>query len=264
MTSGWRSGGRGRLGGMIDRSRYRLEFEDDLRDVQRTESKWLPYYLPEWASREHTRARLEPGALVIAEDQQPWAPQYDGALRVTNVQSGVRSGPVGSGDGQLRFRDDLVVSEEQQPQRLFTPTYGLVEVKARAIAESNCMVALWMIGFEATPEQSGEICVMEIFGREVAEGTALVGMGIHPWHDPDLYDDFDKIEVAGDVTQPHLYSVEWMPGQTNFYINDRLVKTCDQAPDYPMQLMLTVYEFEPGGQYPKRFEVEYVKGYSTL
>lgn len=248
-------------GSMIDRSRYTLEFEDDLQTLDDT--KWLPYYLPQWASREHTRARLEPGALLIAEDQLPWAPQYDGALRVTNLQSGVRSGPVGSGDGQLRFRDDLVVSGEQEPQQLYTPTYGLVEVKARAIADTNCMVALWMIGFEATPEQSGEICVMEIFGKEVAEGTALVGMGIHPWHDPNLYDDFDKIEVAGDVTQPHLYSVEWMPGQTNFYINETLVKSCDQSPDYPMQLMLDVYEFEPGGQYPKRFEVEYVRGYST-
>ena len=29
-----------------------------------------------------------------------------------------------------------------------------------------------------------------------------------------------------------------------------------------MQLMLNIYEFEPGGTYPKGFVVDYVRGYS--
>ena len=41
------------------------------------------------------------------------------------------------------------------------------------------MVALWMIGFEDEPERSGEICIVEIFGRDVAAGPRAVGMGIH-------------------------------------------------------------------------------------
>jgi len=175
----------------MDRSGYRLDFEDRFDTLD--ETRWFPHYLPQWASRETTRARYETGdgfRLLIDDDQDPWAPQYDGPLRVTNLQTGVRSGPVGSGDGQLRFREGLVVSEAQPVQQLYTPTYGLVEIQASAIAESNCMVALWMIGFEALPHESGEICVMEIFGSEVAPDRASVGMGIHPWHDPSLTDDF--------------------------------------------------------------------------
>lgn len=242
---------------------WHLDFEDRFENLD--ETRWLPYYLPQWATRERTRARYEVGeglTLLIAEDQQPWAPEYDGPLRVTNLQTGVRSGPLGSGDGQLRFREGLVVSEEQPRQALYTPTYGMVEIRASAVAEANCMVALWMIGFEDTPQESGEICVMEIFGSEVESGRAAVGMGIHPWGDPDLTDDFEKVELTGDATEPHTYTVEWMPGATHFALDGHRVKTSSQAPAYPMQLMLDIYEFTPGGRYPKRFHVEYVKGWS--
>jgi hypothetical protein len=249
----------------LDRSGYTLDFEDRFRELDA--SRWLPFYLPQWASREGTRARFEVGpglTLLIEEDQQPWAPRYDGPLRVTNLQTGVRSGPVGSHDGQLRFRPEVVVSEEQPAQALYTPTHGLVEVRSRAIAQPNCMVALWMIGFEELPHESGEICLMEVFGTEVEHDRASVGMGIHPWHDTTLTDDFEKVELIGDATEPHTYSVEWMPGGTRFYIDDWLVKTSSQAPAYPMQLMLDVYEFEPGGEYPKRFEVEFVRGWTRV
>ena len=248
---------------MIDRTGYTLDFDDRFETLD--ESRWLPFYLPQWSSRAATATRYEVGdglTLLIDEDQQPWAPQYDGPLRVSNLQTGIRSGPLGSHDGQLRFKPEVVVSEVQETRALYTPTYGLVEVRSRAIAEPNCMVALWMIGFEQQPHQSGEICVMEIFGSEVETDRAKVGMGIHPWHDPELTEDFEKVELVGDATEPHTYSVEWMPGRTNFYLDEQLVKTSAQAPRYPMQLMLDVYEFEPGGEYPKRFEVEFVRGWS--
>lgn len=247
----------------LDRSGYTLDFED--RFAALDERRWLPFYLPQWASREATRARYETGpglTLLIEADQQPWAPRYDGPLRVTNLQTGVRSGPLGSHDGQLRFKPEVVVSEEQPTEALYTPTHGLVEVRSKAIAQPNCMVALWLIGFEESPHESGEICLMEIFGTEVEAGRASVGMGIHPWHDPDLVDDFEKITLTGDATEAHTYSVEWMPGRTRWYLDDLLVKQSEQAPDYPMQLMLDVYEFEPGGQYPKRFDVEFVRGWT--
>src|SRR5699024_9152524 len=134
---------------------------------------------------------------LIAEDQLPWAPEYDGPLRVTNLQTGVRSGAVGSGDGQLRFRDDLVVSEEQPAEQRYTPTYGLIEVRARANPDPRCMVALYLIGFEEHPEQSGEICIMEVFGNDLGHTK----MGIHRWHDPALTEDTEKVAITGDSTQ---------------------------------------------------------------
>ncbi|HEY3006024.1 MAG TPA: glycoside hydrolase family 16 protein, partial [Kribbellaceae bacterium] len=113
------------------------------------------------------------------------------------------SGPLGSGIGQSRFRDDLVVREEQAAQRLYLMRHGYVELRARAIADPDAMVALWMIGYEDVPERSGEICVCEIFGREVSPGAAAVGMGVHPFGDPALTDEFSKVRVEADVTEFH-------------------------------------------------------------
>jgi hypothetical protein len=53
-----------------------------------------------------------------------------------------------------------------------------------------------------------------------------------------------------------------------FFIDGELVKTVEQSPAYPMQLMLGIYEFPPQedleaatGGYPKPFLVDYVRGY---
>ena len=47
-----------------------------------------------------------------------------------------------------------------------------------------------MIGYEDEPDRSAEICVFEIFGRDVRRDGAAVGMGVHPFGDPRITDDF--------------------------------------------------------------------------
>ena len=240
-----------------DRSDYEEEFDGTL------ESSWLPYYLPHWSSREASAARVsfDPLELRIDDDQAPWSPEYNGDLRVSNLQTGVFSGELGSSIGQHRFRDDLVVREHQQPERLYTPQYGLVDARVRASPDPDTMVALWLIGFESEPQESGELCVFEIFGRELDGDHGIVGLGIHPFADPTLHDDFVKLEIDGDLTEWHTYSAEWSPGLSRFFIDDELVHETAQAPAYPLQLMLNIYEFDHGGPHPKRFPVAELRGY---
>src|SRR5690606_29731811 len=220
-------------------------------------NRWFPYYLPHWSSRERARAHchLDGGSLHlrIDQDQEPWCPGLDGEVRVSSLQTGVFSGPEGSPIGQHRFHPEAVVTEPQEELRLYTPQYGAIEVQARARNDPTTMVALWMIGFEERPEHSGEICVFEIFGSEVTRGGARVGMGIHPFGDPDLVDDFEKVEVAGDVREFRTYAVEWSAEKVDYFVDGARVKTSAQSPGYPMQLMLGIYEFErrPGDSYPK-------------
>jgi hypothetical protein len=57
-------------------------------------------------------------------------------------------------------------------------------MRARALDDPLNMVALWMIGLGDPPEQSAEICIFEIFGRDVEAHSASVGMGVHPFADP--------------------------------------------------------------------------------
>jgi hypothetical protein len=249
------------------RGERRLEFSDGFDRGALDPERWFPAYLPHWSSRDRAAARhsFDGGKLVleIAADQKPWCPRWDGATLVSSIQTGVFAGPLGSSVGQHRFRPELVVTEEQATARLYTPRYARIEARATAIADPDVMVALWMIGFEDEPDRSGEICIFEIFGRDVMPASVRVGLGIHPFGDPRLVDDFEKVELPIDATQPHTYAAEWTPVGVDFLVDDRLVKHTDQAPDYPMQLMLGIYDsgLTPGGD-PKRFVVDYVRGYA--
>lgn len=251
----------------MDLDGYELEFEDDFEAPFLDRNRWYPYYLPQWSSRERSRARYRVGdgklRLRIEADQEPWCPPLDGRVRVSSLQTGVFAGTLGSRVGQHRFHPDAVVTEEVGEERLYTPHYGVVEARARAVADPNVMTALWMIGFEDAPDHSGEICLFEIFGDEVDSGRALVGMGIHPFADPRLVDDFEKVEVKADVCQLHTYAMEWTPEAVAFFFDGEPVKVVEQSPGYPMQLMLGIYQFDrsPADRYPKEFVVESVRGF---
>ena len=163
---------------------YELDFDEGFDGDVLDEGRWIPHYLPQWSTSERSAARYRTGGgrlrLVIEADQPPWCPEFDGAVRVSSLQTGVFAGGLGSRIGQHRFNPDLVVREEQQSRRLYTPPYGLIEVRAKALDDPTCMVALWMIGYEDAPENSAEICVFEIFGRDVQPDCVKVGMGVHP------------------------------------------------------------------------------------
>lgn len=212
-------------------------------------SRWLPHYLPQWTGRRRSRARYRLTGdhleLFIAADQDPWLPIIEGDLRVSSLQTGCFAGPVGSTIGQHRNRPEHTVVEAQPTQRLVTPTFGAVELRASWMPHPDYMVALWMIGFEDEPHRSAEICVCEIFGSEATATRAHVGMGVHPFGDPTIVDDFDKVPIPIDVSEPHDYAVVWTPRDVTFFVDGARVKYVEQAPQYPMQLMLNIYGFCP-------------------
>jgi Glycosyl hydrolases family 16 len=239
---------------------WELEFDETFEGETLDPTRWLPYYLPHWSSRERAAARHEVGGgelrLLIEEDQKPWCPELDGDIRVSSLQTGTL-------DGQHRFDAAAVVREEQQPARLYTPQYGRIEIRCRATDDPDAMVALWMFGYDGG-ERSAEICVCELFGRETGPGHLTVGVGVHPFDDPDIVDDFSKVRVDCDPLAAHRYAAEWTRTDVAFFVDGERIKTVDQSPGYPMQLMLSLYEFregEPRGPYPKTFAVDYVRGY---
>jgi hypothetical protein len=257
---------------MIDSS-YELEFEDHFDDETLDLGRWVPYYLPQWSSRARSAARYSISdsclRLRIDADQEPWCPEFDGKVRVSSFQTGVFAGPAGSGVGQHRFAAEAVVREEQDNVRLYTPQYGLFELRAKAVDDPLSMVAFWMIGYEDERERSAEICICEIFGRDVTPAAARVGMGIHPFGDPGVVDNFSAELLPIDVREFHVYAAEWARDHVEFFVDGESVKTIEQSPAYPMQLMLNIYEFPAedgpqarGDEYPKEFVVDYVRAYS--
>jgi hypothetical protein len=212
-------------------------------------SVWLPHYLPAWSSRAETAAAYEIRdsclRLSIPPSHGLWMEaDHEGPLRVSGIQTGNFSGPVGSAIGQQPLPGGSVVREEQPRFEGFLPCFGELSMRARAVVTARSMVAWWMVGFEDRPERSAEICVFEIFGDAVEPGrSAKVGMGLHPFRDPAVSEDFDAPRLPVDVTGFHEYAVRWTPAEVAFLVDGAEVRTCPRPPAYPMQMMLAVFDF---------------------
>lgn len=207
----------------LNRDSLVLEFEDDFDGTELDTGKWVPAYLAHWSARQAALARytIENSALTLRvdPDQAPWCLEFDGKVKVSSLQTGQCSGPIGSGSGQHRFRPGLVVREEQLERRLYTPTYGYIELRARAELGPGHLAALWMIGFENRPEDSGEITVMEIFGRNISAHGTRLGHGIKRINDSRLEQEFFEPLLPFDPADWHVYGADWTPGGVDFYLD---------------------------------------------
>jgi hypothetical protein len=210
------------------------------------ETKWFPHYLPAWSSRAATRPSYRCGprgfTLDVPVDHPVWCPEdHDPPLRVSGIQSGSWSGPVGSPRGQQRFREGQVVREEQPWFDGCLVAAGAVAIEASMSISARSMAALWLSGFEDDPDQlqCGEICVFEVFG----DAPDAVGMGIKPFRDPALTWDFDAPRLPIDVREHHAYAADWRPGRVDFSVDGQVVRSVAQAPDYPVQFMVAVFDF---------------------
>jgi len=224
------------------------ELDETFAGADLDRSVWFPYYLPHWSSRAASAATYEimdgELRLTIADDQPLWcADRHTEPMRVSCLQTGSYAGPSGSTIGQQSFAEGLTVSEEQPTFWGYTPHFGSLEVIMRGIVGPRSMIAFWLSGVEDTPERSGEICVAEIFGDAVVEGVAQVGLGVHRFRDPDLTEEFSTEPLQIDVSEDHAYAVDWRPGSLVFSVDGAVVRELAQAPDYPVQLMLGVFEF---------------------
>ncbi|NED96242.1 glycoside hydrolase family 16 protein [Phytoactinopolyspora alkaliphila] len=229
-------------------TRSRLDLDERFTGETLDPDVWVPYYLPHWSSRAQSAATysVHDGELHLSiPDSQPlWcADLHDEPLRVSCIQSGCFSGPLGSTIGQQPFREGLEVREEQPTMWGYTPHFGQVEVRMRGVISQRSMFAFWMSGIEDLPERSAEICVAEVFGDAVRDSSADVGIGLHRFRDPALSEEFSADPLGLDVTEFHTYGVDWRPGSLAFLVDDEVVRRCDQAPDYPMQLMIGLFDF---------------------
>ena len=151
---------------------------------------------------------------------------------------------MGSTLGQQPFRDGQVVREEQPRFEGHLQAGGHVGIRCRMSLSPRSMASLWMVGFEDRPERCGEICVVEVFGKDLEPGrSAEVGMGFKAFRDPDLAQDFAAPRLPVDVADWHTYAVDWDADEAVFTLDGAEVRRCPRPPAYPLQLMLAVFDF---------------------
>jgi hypothetical protein len=224
-------------------------FRDDFDGHQLDPAVWDPHYLPQWGTRAATAAHYELTGrclrLSIPVDLPLWCPdQHTAPLRVSGIASGAHSGPVGSTVGGQPFLDAQTVREEQPLLEGWLPRRGEIAVRCRMEISHRSMAAVWLSGFEETPEQSGELCLVEVFGKDLEPGrSAEVGMGIKKLRDARLVHDFAAPRVSIDVSDWHEYAVRWDDDEASFTVDGEHVRTCRNPPTYPLQVMIAVFDF---------------------
>jgi hypothetical protein len=246
------------------------DLTDDFTGPALRDDLWIDHYLPHWSTPERSRARydLDGGGLRlrIDEDQPDWRPE-DAPLRVSNVQTGNFSGAAGESRGTHRHRPDgLTVRTPGATRLLWTPPAGRIDVTVSASVDQGGMLAVWLVGSEhLSPRDSGEICVFEIDAEAVGAASATARIGIKAHHDDRLRTDMTEVSVPLDASRPHTWTAIWGPGGTVIGCEGRVVGRFSQAPDYPLVLMIDI--FETGGRsasatYPKTARVHQVRGWS--
>lgn len=243
-----------------------LVFEDHFDTPALDRSKWSPHYLPHWTTVDSAASyeiRDSVLRLSIAPDQPPWCPEFDGPIRVSNLQTGHWSGPLGSTQGQHRFRPDLHVRRALPTEQLFLHHYGRLDMRARASLKPWNLAALWLIGFEDEPARSGEITLFEVFGNRAQPGACIVNRGIKRINDPTLSDEIDSRPLPLAVEDWHVYGLDWTPSGIRFLVDGQEVTRTHQSPAYPMQLMLNLYDLSGDTRESEQgwFEIDVIRAW---
>ncbi|MCS5733711.1 glycoside hydrolase family 16 protein [Herbiconiux daphne] len=247
------------------------DLRDDFPGPALDAARWVDHYLPQWTTPERSAARYDftDGGLQlrIDADQPAWRDE-DGPFRVSNIQTGTFSGPVGSDVGTHRHTDGLTVRTEVATSALWTPSGGgYAEATVRATDDPTCMLGIWLVGFEQSgPDDSGEICIAELFGSAIGRDRSTVRLGVKAHHDPRLRTEVTDLELPIDATGAHTYGAGWTADWIEFVIDGRVARRVTQGIRYPLQLMIDLFEFptgdaRPADAYPKTALVQSARGY---
>lgn len=237
------------------------DFADDFTAPVLRADLWVDHYLPHWTVPERSRARYDIDAgglrLRIDADHPDWRPE-DAPLRVSNIQTGNHT-------GTHRHRPDgLEVRTRTATELLWAPSAGRVDVTVSASVDENCMLAAWLVGTEhLSPRDSGEICLFEIDAAAVGSESTVARSGVKAHSDDRLRTDMAEVTIPFSAASPHTWSVVWGSGKTVISCAGDVVRRLDQAPDYPLFLLIDLFEIgPPSGAYPKSARVHQVRGWT--
>ncbi len=125
------------------------------------------------------------------------------------------------------------------------------------------MLAAWLVGTEhLDPDHAGEICLFELDAEAIDSTSSRARVGVKAHHDPALVTDMEEVPLPLDASRPHTWTAIWGAGETVIGCEGDVVRRIAQAPDYPMFLMVDLFEIgPPRGRYPKSATIHHLRGW---
>ena len=158
------------------------------------------------------------------------------SVRVSSLQTGVARRPAGQPGRPAPVHARTPSSGRRRTSSGSTRrSTASSRLRARVGDDPSSMAALWMIGFEDRPERSAEICVVEIFGRDVGRGPApRSAWACTPSATRRITDEFVAVRSCRSTSREfHDYAVEWTPEHVAFFVDGELVTVVEQSPGLP-------------------------------
>lgn len=171
---------------------------------------------------------------------------------------------------------------------LFATTYGRVEARIKCPVGEGIWPAFWMLPVDESVygrwAASGEIDIMEAKGRLPQQFSGAAHYG-RTWPDNDFSNGEYIFEEGTDITDFHVYAIEWEQDEIRWYVDKECYFTMtdwysknakgelypEGAPfDMPFYILLNVAvggNFDPEAdakstEFPVQMEVDYVRVYS--
>ncbi len=219
---------------------------------------WISDYLGSITDQERSRPRYElrDGCLVlkIERDQLPYWTHK--SMKASGIQTAQRPAL------RSHFKDVRDIPTEMK----FTQKYGYFEVRAKTYVAEGYHCAFWTVGVNDEEGQEGEIDIFEQY-----RSPGLDMFNLHRWTDHSLEGKSIKHTLNFDPTEGfNIYALEWDEKSIRKYVNNQLVATIDQSPQYPAVFILSIYEnagwngkadTSADSGYPKEFVIDYFRAY---
>ena len=220
----------------IEKEGWVLTCGDEFDGPQLNEDIWHPRYLHEGMPGGPTDAvhSFRDGNLVLRIDRNSELWRAEDGLYVSGIHTGGK----------------------------FAQKYGYFEVRAKTQTGGGIHCAFWTLG------QTGEIDIFEQLGRS----PCTLDHVLHPEGDAFLTHFYKNIRLGFDATAGfHIYALEWDETSLKLYVDNELVNTIQQSPQYAMYFILSMYmsedpdywtaPYNPDVPFPKEFAIDYFRAY---
>ncbi|XVV12604.1 family 16 glycosylhydrolase [Actinoplanes sp. CA-131856] len=253
------------------KSGYTLDFDQEFNTSSLDTSKWLPYYLPHWSTRDLSAARydISGGALNlrIDADQPAWDPVHDADVKVSSIQTYERD-YLHQFDG---FSSGMQINHHEPVFNGYTTRYGYFEMRAKGPdVGGGGHSAWWMVGTQEDQDAAGtgsrqtaEIDITENFFSEPNQWKP----NLRRWTDSSISNSPRNVTISGDpADEYHIYAMNWTPDGLQFYYDNQLITSMADAPNYPMGMLLGIYtDTKNSGTandvWPKTWNIDYIRVY---